>query len=131
MNKRIVLVPVFVFLAATIARGQSSEKSSLLERVGDTGFVRVEAESFSSLDVRQQQLDRRFHLTGLGELAQHSRRLLRRHAVGNGRHAFEVLVLVFAQDDLPLLDFIQETLRLRLLLFQAAPGTDDGFLFLG
>jgi len=56
MNKRIVLVPVFVFLAATIARGQSSEKSSLLERVGDTGFVRVEAESFSSLDVRQQQL---------------------------------------------------------------------------
>jgi dipeptidyl-peptidase III len=56
MNKRIILVSIFIFLAATAARGQASEKNSLLERVGDTGFVRIEVESFPSLDARQQQL---------------------------------------------------------------------------
>jgi dipeptidyl-peptidase-3 len=56
MNKRIVLGSIFIFLAATAACGQSTEKNSLLERVGDTGFVRIEVESFPSLDARQQQL---------------------------------------------------------------------------
>ena len=56
MKKRIVLIPIFLFLSATIARGQSAGKSSLVERVGDTGFVRVEVESYPSLDARQQQL---------------------------------------------------------------------------
>lgn len=56
MSKRIVLVSVFLFLSATIARGQSAEKNSLVERVGDTGFVRVDVESFQSLDGRQQRL---------------------------------------------------------------------------
>ncbi len=56
MNKRIILGSIFSFLAATAARGQSSEKNSLLERVGDTGFVRIEVESFPSLEARQQQL---------------------------------------------------------------------------
>ena len=56
MNKRIVLVLMFLFLPATTARGQSSGKSSLVERVGDTGFVRVDVESYQSLDARQQQL---------------------------------------------------------------------------
>jgi dipeptidyl-peptidase-3 len=56
MNKRIMLGSIFIFLAATAARGQSGEKNSLLERVGDTGFVGIEVESFRSLDARQQQL---------------------------------------------------------------------------
>jgi dipeptidyl-peptidase III len=56
MNKQMVLGYIFIFLAATAARGQSSEKNSLLQRVGDTGFVRIEVESFRSLDARQQQL---------------------------------------------------------------------------
>jgi len=56
MNKRIVLGSIFISLAATAARGQSSEKNSLLQRVGDTGFVRIEVQSFPSLDARQQQL---------------------------------------------------------------------------
>jgi dipeptidyl-peptidase-3 len=56
MKKLIVLVLVFLFLPATMACGQSTGKKSLLERVGDTGFVRVDVESFQSLDARQQQL---------------------------------------------------------------------------
>ena len=56
MKKLTVLVLIFVFLPATMARGQSTGKNSLVERVGDTGFVRVNVESFQSLDARQQQL---------------------------------------------------------------------------
>jgi len=56
MKKLIVLALVFLFLPATMARGQSTGRNSLVERVGDTGFVRVDAESFQSLDTRQQQL---------------------------------------------------------------------------
>ena len=36
--------------------GQSGQHNSLVERVGETGFVRVEAESFRSLDAKQQEL---------------------------------------------------------------------------
>jgi dipeptidyl-peptidase-3 len=36
--------------------GQTGEHSSLVERVGNTGFVRVEAESFKSLDAKQKEL---------------------------------------------------------------------------
>src|ERR1700674_5951410 len=56
MNKRSVLVAIFIFLSATIARGQSPEKSSLVERIGDKGFVRVDVGGFQSLDARQKQL---------------------------------------------------------------------------
>jgi dipeptidyl-peptidase-3 len=56
MKELIVLALVFLFLPATMARGQSTGKHSLVERVGDTGFVRVDVESFQSLDARQQQL---------------------------------------------------------------------------
>ncbi len=56
MKKLIVLVLLFLFLPATMACGQSTGKTSLVERVGDTGFVRVDVESFQSLDARQQQL---------------------------------------------------------------------------
>jgi len=56
LKNRIALICLLLALHATIARGQSLQKSSLVERVGDTGFIRVDAESFSSLDARQQQL---------------------------------------------------------------------------
>jgi dipeptidyl-peptidase-3 len=56
MKKLLVLALISFFLSATMTRGQSSGKSSLVERVGDTGFIRVEVESFPSLDARQQQL---------------------------------------------------------------------------
>ena len=56
MNKRSVLSCMLLVFSATTVCGQSAEKSSLVERVGDTGFVRVDAGSFSSLDSRQQQL---------------------------------------------------------------------------
>ncbi len=57
MKKRIVVLPIFLLiLCATIAGAQSTAKTSLVERVGDTGFVRVDAQSFRSLDARQQQL---------------------------------------------------------------------------
>jgi dipeptidyl-peptidase III len=39
-----------------MALGQTAGRSSLLERVGDTGFVRVEADSFKSLDAKQKEL---------------------------------------------------------------------------
>jgi dipeptidyl-peptidase-3 len=36
--------------------GQSGQHNSLVERVGETGFVRVEAGSFNSLDAKQREL---------------------------------------------------------------------------
>jgi dipeptidyl-peptidase-3 len=56
MNKRTVLASMCLLLSATIARGQSTEKSALVERIGDTGFVRVNVGGFQSLNARQQQL---------------------------------------------------------------------------
>jgi dipeptidyl-peptidase-3 len=56
MNKRIVLVSMFLFLSAAIARGQSTENSSMVERVGDTGFIRVDVGGFLSLNASQKQL---------------------------------------------------------------------------
>jgi len=56
VKRLIVLVLVFPFLPATLAGGQDTGRNSLVERVGDTGFVRVDVESFPSLDARQQQL---------------------------------------------------------------------------
>ena len=49
----LILISLFLALAA---RGQSTGKDPLVERVGDTGFVRVDVVSFQSLDARQQQL---------------------------------------------------------------------------
>jgi dipeptidyl-peptidase III len=43
-------------LPGAIAQTSASEKNSLVERVGNTGFVRIDAESFKSLSLRQQQL---------------------------------------------------------------------------
>ncbi len=54
--KTILSVLLFVVLIPmTIAENQP-EKKSLLERVGDTGFVRVEATSFAALTPKQQEL---------------------------------------------------------------------------
>ncbi len=47
---------LLVLCPVGLAFAQSAEKSSLVERVGDTGFVRVDAGSFQSLDARQRQL---------------------------------------------------------------------------
>ena len=44
---------------ATVAwaqKTQSAANSSLVERVGTTGFIRVDAGSFTSLDARQKEL---------------------------------------------------------------------------
>ena len=51
------MVGLFLFLlGVTAAMGQSGVHNSLVERVGDTGFVRVEADSFNSLDAKQKEL---------------------------------------------------------------------------
>jgi dipeptidyl-peptidase-3 len=46
----------FLFLPAILTSAQTPGESSLLERVGDTGFLRVEAGSFASLTPKQQEL---------------------------------------------------------------------------
>jgi dipeptidyl-peptidase-3 len=56
LSKRTVELFLFVLSGATAAMGQTGQHNSLVERVGDTGFVRVEAESFHSLDAKQQEL---------------------------------------------------------------------------
>ncbi len=56
MCKRIVELFLLVLSGATAAMGQSGQHNSLVERVAETGFVRVEAESFNSLDAKQQEL---------------------------------------------------------------------------
>ncbi len=56
MRKITVRVLFALFLGTAAACGQTGGKTSLLERVGDTGFVRADVESFHSLDARQQQL---------------------------------------------------------------------------
>jgi dipeptidyl-peptidase III len=47
---------LFFCLLAAWTQGQAVAADSLLERAGDTGFVRVDAGSFQSLDAKQQQL---------------------------------------------------------------------------
>ncbi len=43
-------------ICPALAQEPAAPASSLVERVGDTGFVRVDAESFKSLNAQQQQL---------------------------------------------------------------------------
>lgn len=56
LDRRVAALLVFLFLSATLTYGQAPSENSLVERVGDTGFVRVDAESFNSLTAKQQQL---------------------------------------------------------------------------
>ena len=55
MRKKVAALLVF-FLSPTLASSQIPGQNSLIERVGDTGFIRVEAGSFGSLTPKQQQL---------------------------------------------------------------------------
>lgn len=51
------IVGLFLFsLGVTAATGQTVAHTSLVDRVGDTGFVRIEADSFPSLGAKQQEL---------------------------------------------------------------------------
>ena len=50
------MVCILLSVAPAPARGQAAGKSSLVARVGNTGFVRVDVESFATLDARQRQL---------------------------------------------------------------------------
>ncbi len=54
MEKTAILCVVLLLAGAALS--QSSPSSSLVERVGDTGFVRVDANSFNTLDAKQQAL---------------------------------------------------------------------------
>src|SRR5258707_8031389 len=49
-----MLVAVLVVTAG--AQGPALQKSPLVERVGDTGFIQIESRSFSQLDARQKEL---------------------------------------------------------------------------
>src|SRR5260370_38401152 len=55
LRKKVAALLVF-FLSPTLASSQIPGQNSLIERVGDTGFIRVEAGSFGSLTPKQQQL---------------------------------------------------------------------------
>jgi dipeptidyl-peptidase-3 len=56
VSKLAVVTLCISILPAAFAQNHPPEKSSLVERIGDTGFVRVDAESFKSLDPKQQEL---------------------------------------------------------------------------
>jgi dipeptidyl-peptidase III len=56
LNKWIAKFLVFLSCGVTTVMGQTVGRNSLVERIGDTGFVRVEAESFKSLDAKQREL---------------------------------------------------------------------------
>jgi dipeptidyl-peptidase III len=56
MNKSGFLLTLLAMLALRAATAAEVSAGALIERVGDTGFVRVEARSFETLDGRQQQL---------------------------------------------------------------------------
>ena len=51
MRRRLILVPLCA--ASLLAQTQSAP---IVERVGDTGFLQLQAESFDALDARQQAL---------------------------------------------------------------------------
>ncbi|HYL47360.1 MAG TPA: hypothetical protein VEU52_10065 [Candidatus Limnocylindrales bacterium] len=56
MKKLLAKLFALILVFSAGAHGQSQQKSSLVERVGDTGFVRVDAGSFDSLDAKQREL---------------------------------------------------------------------------
>src|SRR5215471_13999499 len=50
------LLSISICCPLVIAQQPNSERSSLVERVGSTGFLQVEAESFNKLTPKQQAL---------------------------------------------------------------------------
>ncbi len=56
-NRRIgIAVLVALFAAAPRAQGPAAPKSPLVERVGDTGFIQLQARSFATLSDKQKEL---------------------------------------------------------------------------
>src|SRR6185436_9531292 len=57
-TERMPLRLFFIFLLAADLAAQTPAQSSspLVERIGDTGFIQLEANSFAKLDARQQAL---------------------------------------------------------------------------
>src|ERR671939_1879949 len=47
---------IAIVASACVTGAQTPSKSALVERVGDTGFIQLEAESFRALDARHQAL---------------------------------------------------------------------------
>jgi dipeptidyl-peptidase-3 len=56
LEKRIVKLFLLLSCSVTAVMGQTGAHKSVVERVGDTGFVRVDAESFQSLDAKEREL---------------------------------------------------------------------------
>ena len=54
MFRRFVLVPALA--VQLVARQPAVPSSPIVERVGDTGFIQIRADSFRHLDARQQAL---------------------------------------------------------------------------
>src|SRR5262245_17925899 len=50
------IICVVALSTAVLAQQSSAPQTPLVERVGDTGFIQLQANSFSSLDTRQQAL---------------------------------------------------------------------------
>src|SRR5262249_31998765 len=56
-GRRALLCALASFLSiAALARPGAQSSGPLIERVGDTGFIQLEADSFTQLDARQQAL---------------------------------------------------------------------------
>src|ERR671939_575418 len=47
---------IAIVASACVTGAQTPSKSALVERVGDTGFIQLEADSFRALDARHQAL---------------------------------------------------------------------------
>jgi dipeptidyl-peptidase III len=56
LNKGMARLFVLFLWSTAAALGQTPERNSVVERIGDTGFIRVEADSFQSLDAKQREL---------------------------------------------------------------------------
>src|SRR3954469_20522480 len=59
MNRRLLLVPLtlLVFVSTPFAQQkETAPRSSLVERVGDTGFIQLQSASFPQLDAKQKAL---------------------------------------------------------------------------
>src|SRR5271155_2237561 len=56
MNGRTAAVLLSALGVVSMARSQEAGSSAIIDRVGDTGFLRVDVNGFGGLDARQQQL---------------------------------------------------------------------------
>jgi len=56
INSRAAAVLLSALGVVSMARGQEAASSAIIDRIGDTGFLRVDVNGFGDLDARQQQL---------------------------------------------------------------------------